>query len=80
MRIGTKETLENKAKALLAAMTTPALIEAFEATDHDNREDIPTVRGWIMDELERRDPVAFEAWMLTDGAPGPQRFFNKEGQ
>lgn len=25
-----------------------------------------TVRGWIMDELERRNPEAYEAWIDSD--------------
>lgn len=27
---------------------------------------LPTVRGWIMDEIERRDPEGFERWIDSD--------------
>lgn len=72
-------TPQHKLQTLMSAMSTASLLDAWEATNADNREDIPTVRGWIMDELERRAPVAFEAWMLADGAPEPNAFFQEEG-
>lgn len=28
--------------------------------------DLATVRGWLMDELERRDPDGFNAWLEQD--------------
>lgn len=31
-----------------------------------NDENIPTVRGWIMDEIEKRNPAAFDAWLEGD--------------
>ena len=36
---------------------------------------LPIVRGWLMDELEARDPEGFEAWMDSeDNAASPEQF------
>ena len=67
----TYTTTTPKATAKLQAMTTRQLIDTFivsgiqiEAGHHDSN--LYTVRGWLMDELERRDPAAFDAWMESD--------------
>ena len=51
---------------LIKERTTAQLIETFIMTGRVNNEYIPTVRGWIMDELERRDPEAFSAWLDSE--------------
>ena len=53
----------SKLETLFAKMTTKGLVDAFVMTDGQHGDEIPTVRGWIMDELEKRHPAAFEAWM-----------------
>lgn len=53
----------DKATAIIKGMTTKKLIEVFIETGSNNDPHIPTVRGWIMDELEARNPEAFEAWL-----------------
>ena len=53
----------NKLDALFAQMTIKGLVDAFVMTDSQDGEEVPTVRGWIMDELERRCPAQFENWM-----------------
>lgn len=63
----------NKLEALFAKMTTKGLVNAFVMTDDQHGEEIPTVRGWIMDELEKRNPEAFEAWM--DGNDAVTAYF-----
>lgn len=58
-----------KAAAVIASMTTRQLIDTFILTgivNNPNSPNIPTIRGWIMDELERRDPKAFDAWLSDD--------------
>ena len=63
--------------AIIKEKTTAQLIEVFIMTGHVNNPYIPTVRGWIMDELERRDPDAFEAWLdseTCDDADLPRYF------
>ena len=39
------------------------LIRDFILTGSIHDPHIPTVRGWIMDELERRNPEAYDAWL-----------------
>ena len=39
------------------------LIRDFIITGAIHDPHIPTVRGWIMDELERRNPEAYDAWL-----------------
>ena len=55
-----------KAEALLRTRTTSQLVLDFLATTNNWDPEIPIVRGWIMDELERRNPEAFEAWLDGD--------------
>ena len=39
------------------------LIRDFILTGAIHDPHIPTVRGWIMDELNRRNPEAYDAWL-----------------
>lgn len=59
-------TATEKAKRLIAARSTANLIEDFILTGSNNDPHIPTVRGWIMDELEHRNLDAFSAWLEQD--------------
>lgn len=58
---------EKKARAMLSRLTLEQLIKEFDMT-----EDMPAgfelsmVRGWIMDELEKRNPTAFDEWLDMD--------------
>lgn len=63
----TLATIPAKAAALFARMTTRQLAEAFDMTDENPAPEIPTARGWMMDELEAREPAKFEAWMTDEG-------------
>ncbi len=47
----------------LKTKTTNELIELFILTGKMIDKYIPTVRGWIMDELELRNPAAFDEWL-----------------
>lgn len=60
--------VEQKVKNLLRGTCTEELLETWEATTIDNDENIPTVRGWIMEELEKRYPAEFGAWLDSDEA------------
>ena len=51
------------ARLKLSFRKTPDLIRDFILTGSVHDPHIPTVRGWIMDELESRDPVAYNAWL-----------------
>ena len=46
-------TAELKARKLISERTTEQLVSDFELTDKINDVNISTVRGWIMDELEK---------------------------
>ena len=58
---------EKNARTMLSRLSTEQLIKEFDMT-----EDIPItlelsmVRGWIMDELEKRNPEAFDKWLDLD--------------
>lgn len=68
-------TTTEKLKALFARATNLVLVESFEATDNREGNEIPKVREWIMDELERRNPSAFAAWMDAPNSGTPRAFF-----
>lgn len=51
---------------IIKSMSLEKLIELFELTENMNDENIPTVRGWLMDEIESRNPDGFGAWIESD--------------
>lgn len=65
---------EKTARALIAKRSTAELVGDFETTETQNDEHIPTVRGWLMDELEKRSPEAFEKW-LDAYTESPREYF-----
>lgn len=82
MKMNATETkiaaVRQQAAAKLARLSLAKLVEAFVLTNGDDRPEIPDVREMLMDELERRDPEAFERWMLCDDPDTHQnvgRFF-----
>lgn len=58
--------LEKRAKNLIAGLTTSQILDQWESTSDIADPNIPTVRGWLMDELEKRFPEQFDAWMDSD--------------
>jgi len=60
---------------LIKKLSTKQIIEAFNMTNEMKDESIPTVRGWLMDELEQRDPSAFLNWIDGDPFKGPEFYF-----
>jgi hypothetical protein len=68
-------TATNKLTALFAQLTAEKLIESFELTEGRKEREIPLVRGWLMDEMERRDPEAFDAWIEGDANLSPRQYF-----
>lgn len=58
-----RETLKNASLA--------KLLDLWELTDTLNGPQVPTVRGWLIDEIERRNPDGFDAW-LDQNAPEDQ--------
>lgn len=50
----------------LRTMTDDQLLTAWESTEHLEDPQCPTIHGWLMDEIERRYPVDFNAWLDQD--------------
>lgn len=59
-------TPEKRVRNLVGSLTTAQLLDQFELTSDMTGEDVPTVRGWLMDEIEKRYPVAFDKWLDED--------------
>lgn len=57
---------EQTAREMLANSTLGDLLDEWELTSDMNDPEIATVRGWLMDELESRNPEAFNAWLDQD--------------
>ena len=58
--------LEKRAKNLIAGLTTSQLLDQWESTSDISDPNIPTVRGWLMDELEKRFPDQFDKWLDSE--------------
>lgn len=65
---------ETKARNLIAGQSTTDLIAQFELTDISTDPHIYMVRGWLMDELEKRNPEAFDKWIDSE-EESPRKFF-----
>lgn len=57
---------EMRARNTLKTMTTANLIDTFIKTGESKDANIYIVRGWLMDELEARNPEAFDEWLESD--------------
>lgn len=55
--------------------STERLLDLWEMTTTNEDHNIPAVRGWLMDEIERRFPEAFEKWLDSDAEDGALRKF-----
>lgn len=73
---GIAMTAAEKAAVQLSSRSTRDLIHdldmsgiMMEACPEKFAEHMPTVRGWIMDELKRRDPEGYDAWIDQDDYP-----------
>lgn len=54
---------EQKARELISKQTMSDLLNYWEWTTTNNHPNIADVRGWLMDEFEKRNPQAFEKWL-----------------
>ena len=52
-----------EAREILGSMTLMDLIDEWELTTTVSDPAISEVRGWLMDEIERREPKGFNAWL-----------------
>lgn len=66
-----------RAQALIRTRSTDQLLAVWEMTTNNHDENIPMVRGWLMDEIERRYPAAFEAWICGDTEDSDLRLYVK---
>lgn len=57
---------EQKAREMISNLTLADLLDEWELTSKTNNPEIYTVRGWLMDELESRNPEAFDKWLDSD--------------
>lgn len=66
----------NKVKALMASRSMEDLVKDFEVTEEMQIScELAEVRGWIMDELERRDEKAFWRWIDEGYSESPRKYF-----
>ena len=69
------EQATRDARTIIASRSTEAFIADFEITNAKKLTlELATVRGWIMDELEKRNKAAFEAWIDSDDE-SPRKHF-----
>ena len=55
------------APAIIAGLTNEQLLKVWEATEFlSTSPETAITRGWIMDELEKRNPSAFNAWLDSE--------------
>ncbi len=59
---------EMMALEMLKNSSLAKLLDLWELTTAQKGPQVPTVRGWLMDEIERRNPDGFDAWMDQDAA------------
>lgn len=71
----TYEQATERAKRMLAKRTMAQLIADWELTERlPYTIELSLTRGWLMDEFERRDPEAYDAWIEAYDA-SPRDFF-----
>lgn len=57
-------TATEKATAKIASLTAEQLFGAWEYTQYSRIEPETSItRGWLMDEIEKRYPEGFDAWL-----------------
>ena len=62
-------TTPTKVTQMMKARTTEQLLNDWaEADSKQITVELSMVRGWIMDELEARNPAAFEKWLDGNGS------------
>lgn len=69
----TREELNAQAAAKLATRTLAQLLNCWDMTERMTYSaELAITRGWLMDELERRDPEAFARWLDNDYSQHPE--------
>lgn len=57
---------EKQARTIIARLTIEELINQWELTTNCEDENIYRVRGWLMDEIEKRSPEGFNSWLESE--------------
>lgn len=71
----TREQINQKARRMLEGRSMPQLLNDWDTLDAmPISEEVAIGRGWLMDELERRDAKAFDAWIDAYDA-SPRQYF-----
>lgn len=69
------EQADCRAAEVLDTMSVVDLAEMFDATDKmAMNAEVATLRGWLMDALERRCPEQFAEWMENIGKTAREAF------
>lgn len=59
-------TVPERVKFIIKTASTDDLLDVWEMTTNRNDPNIPTIRGWLMDEFEKRFPDEFATWLSED--------------
>ena len=71
----TREQINQKARRMLEGRSMPQLLNDWDTLDAmPINEEVAIGRGWLMDELERRDAKSFDAW-IDDYDASPRKYF-----
>lgn len=59
---------EQDAKNFIATLDIKRILDLFEMTETETMNDpaVSIMRGWYMDEIEKRYPQEFDKWLDTD--------------
>ena len=69
------KAIRDKAGNLINNMSVKQLCEVWDIVDSmKTTDEVRTVRGFLLDEFEKRDPVKLEAW-LDSKEDSPKNFF-----
>jgi len=72
------DQIMKKVDQTMKSKSVSELCKLFGKTNNNQDRRVPTVRGWIMDELEKRNQSKFDAWMDTENVDDmdyPEKFF-----
>lgn len=62
----TVEMLEAIARKSLESRTLEQLVDMWEETETISENEIYAVRGWLMDEIEKRNSKGFDEWLSLE--------------
>lgn len=57
---------ELQARKTIEGMKIENILDQFELTTSMTGLQVATVRGWLMDEIEKRYPEAFDKWLDSE--------------